>query len=126
MAGTTNELLSPPCPKRARTEAQPGERPPGTLVVTSQVPRWVTASRVVHLKGFGEGKLAAAEHDEAILADLRHELGENGVLARDGDLFHSQSFTRVLDKLLQRAPIRAVAFFPTILREDFVNSWRDR
>merc|ERR1712113_969586 len=76
--------------------------------------------------GFGSGKLMTEEHDKAIVADLRVALGESGVLIWDGDFFHPQSFTRVLDLLLQGAKIPAVAFYFRSGREEFVNAWRNR
>lgn len=101
----------------------------GAITASSELPAalaGVPKDRIVHLKGYGVGKLVTEEYDEAILADLRDMLGEGGVVAWDGDFYHPASFTRVLDKLLATTPLLAVAFCHQGGRRVFEENWGER
>lgn len=95
------------------------------LTVVSELPADLASrvSRALHLKGFGEGKLQCRQHDEAIFADLCSSVGGSAVVAWDGDLFHEESFTRFISRLLRERPLIAVAYGFASMRDAFVTSW---
>lgn len=99
----------------------------GLLVLHNELPTTVDIERdnIVHVKGFGEEVLVTEEYDDDLLAKLSEAVGE-GVVCWDGDLFHEQSFTRVVDKLLSSTGARGIAFSFQRQREKFEMSWCHR
>eukprot|EP00933_Yihiella_yeosuensis_P025837 TRINITY_DN20032_c0_g1_i1.p1 TRINITY_DN20032_c0_g1~~TRINITY_DN20032_c0_g1_i1.p1 ORF type:complete len:266 (-),score=51.32 TRINITY_DN20032_c0_g1_i1:114-911(-) len=86
------------------------------------------ASHIVHLKGFGTGGFPSSQDvdDGDLVAEILKELGSDGVLVWDGDLFDELSFTRILDKVLKSQKLNAVAFQFSSARPNFESSWSSR
>merc|ERR1712187_450891 len=74
-------------------------------------------------KGFGHGNLLCEEYDDIIVAEIRDAVGADGILVWDGDEFYSDSFTRVIHKVLMVMDIPAVAFYFRSGQLDFLRSW---
>lgn len=98
------------------------------LEVRNVVPEYlvkIPKDRIVHLKGFGSGRLGGPRLDEVLLPVLEAALAGESVVVWDGDNYDEGMFTRLIPSLLRKLPeLKAIAFKYKEELDIFTASWQ--